>query len=121
MISCLEKVSREERHDEIVRNTYTINDQYSATHKNALSGDTSNGKGTGHGGHMFWLPNCNGSMGSFNFSNFDTAITSNAGNKDDRNARNIAIARSLYDATNQYKASEISTQNNIMDGQYFIK
>ena len=37
MQSCLEKRGMEERHTEINRSDYNINDQYSATHPDALS------------------------------------------------------------------------------------
>lgn len=121
MISCLEKVSMEERHEEITRNDYNIYNQYSSLHKNALAGDDTKGKGTGHSGHGFWLPDCSGILGSFIYSNFDTHISSNAGNIDDRNARKIAIARSLYDADRQYSAQAITTDRNVMDGQYVMK
>ena len=102
MVSCLESVSIRERHEEIVRNDYNINDQYSATHKNARAGNDTKGKGTGHNGHMYWLPDCSGTLGSFNYSNFDTHTSSEAGNIDDRNARKIALARSMYNSENQY-------------------
>lgn len=121
MVSCLEKVSREERHEEIVRNDYNINDPYNANHKNALAGNDSKGKGTGHKGHTYWLPNCNGTLGSFNYSNFDTAISSGAGNVDDRNARTVAMARSLYNPEAPYSAKIVDTSANVMEGQYVVK
>lgn len=121
MISCLEKRSIEERHEEIVRNDYNANDPYSVTHKNALAGDDKQGKGTGHQGHTFWLPNCNGQINTFNYSNFDTSLQSNAGNSDDRKARNTALTRSLYNAENCYSVQSINTSNNVMEGQYVIR
>lgn len=121
MISCLEKVSIEERHEEMVRNDYNRDDQYSATHKNALAGNDTKGKGTGHKGHTFWLPNCNGTLGTFNYSNFDTAISSGAGNVDDRNARLVAMARSMYNPESPYSAKVVDTSRNVMEGQYVMK
>lgn len=49
MQSCLEKRGIEERHIEIIRSDYNIEDQYGSTHKNALSNGDVKGKGTGHG------------------------------------------------------------------------
>lgn len=119
MVSCLESVSKQERHEEIVRNDYNINDQYNVMHPNALAGDDTKGKGTGHKGHMYWLPDCTGTLGSFIYSNFDTM--GNAGNIDDRTAREIALARSLYNSTYRYNEQLINTSGNIMDGQYQMK
>jgi hypothetical protein len=45
----------------------------------------------------------------------------NAGNVDDRNAREIALARSLYNAENPYSAQMINTAGNLMEGQYQMK
>lgn len=121
MTTCLEKVSMEERHEELIRNDYTINDQYSATHKDALADGDKRGKGTGHKGHSFWLPNCNGQLGVFNYSNFDTAPESEAGDAADREARHTAMARSVYNAENPYSAQLVDTSANIAEGQYFVK
>lgn len=121
MVSCLEKVSLEERHEEVVRNDYNRENQYSATHKNALADGDKKGKGTGHKGHTYWLPNCNGTLGVFNYSNFDTAIESGAGNSDDRNARTVAMARSVYNPQNPYSAQTVDTSGNVMEGQYVMK
>ena len=118
---CLEKVSIEERHEELVRNEYTQNDQYSATHKNALADGDLKGKGTGHMGHSFWLPNCNGQIGIFNYSNFDTAPSSNAGNKDDRESRHTAMSRSVYNSENPYSVQLVDTSDNVAEGQYVMK
>lgn len=121
MISCLESVSRQERHEEIVRNDYNINNQYNASHPNARGGTDTKGKGTGHHGHSYWLPDCTGVLGSFNYSNFDTQMFDKAGNIDDINARKIALARSLYNDTNRYDERIIDTTGNIMEGQYQMK
>ena len=117
--SCLEKRSIDERHNEIVRSDYNRNNQYSATHEDALAGGKL-GRGTGHGGHTFWLPNCNGTIGTINYSNFDTSPTSMAGTDIDNETRNIAMARSLYNYENQYSARIIDTSMNIREGQYVV-
>ena len=57
-VTCLEKRGMEERHAEIAKSDYNINDQYNSTHKDALSDGDPQGKGTGHGGHTHWLPDC---------------------------------------------------------------
>lgn len=120
MQSCLEKRSMEERHEEIVRSDYNQNDPYSGTHKDALADGDSRGKGTGHGGHTFWLPDCSGTLGTFNYSNFDTSPSSNAGNDKDNEARNKAFARSLYNYENQYSAKTVDTSANVLEGQYMV-
>ena len=120
MQSCLEKRSIEERNKEKVRSDYNSDNQYSATHPNALATGDKHGKGTGHKGHTFWLPNCSGSIGIINYSNFDTSVESGAGNSDDNNARKVALTRSLYSNENPYSSKLIDTTENIKDGQYFV-
>lgn len=120
MQSCLEKRGIEERHIEIVRSDYTRDNQYSGTHPDALATGDWQGKGTGHGGHTFWLPNCNGQMGVFNYSNFDTSPDSKAGNDADNEARKIAMARSVYNSDYQYTAALVDTIANVREGQYQI-
>ena len=56
MQSCLEKRAIDERNTEIVRSDYNSSDQYSATHKDAISDGDAQGKGTNSGGHGFTLP-----------------------------------------------------------------
>lgn len=132
MRSCLEKRSMDGsdnmpygRHQQEVRSDYQRTHQYSATSPDALSplhdngeGIHGQGKGTGHGGHGHWLPDCNGQLGVFNYSNFDTAIASGAGNEDDNEARNIALTRSLYNDANPYGA--IDTSMNVAEGQFVV-
>lgn len=120
MQSCLERVSIDERHNEIVRSDYQSTNQYSGTHPDALATGDAQGKGTGHGGHTFWLPDCSGTLGIFNYSNFDTNPTSGAGNNVDNETRNTAMARSLYNYENQYSARIIDTTLNVREGQYQI-
>ena len=118
MRSCLEIYSMEERHIEEIRSDYQRSNQYSATHPNALSTGDSKGKGTGHGGHSHWLPNCMSQMGVFNYSNFDTALSSHAGNDADNAARLESITRSLYGPENQY--GMIDTTANRLEGQFSL-
>ena len=70
--TCLEKRGIEERHNEIVRSDYNIEDEYSAKHKDAISDGDALGKGTNHGGHGHFLPDCNMNTTTYNYSNFDT-------------------------------------------------
>ena len=66
------------RHQQEIRSDYQRVNQYSSSHPDALSplhdngqGRIGQGKGTGHSGHTHWLPNCQGQIGSFNFSKKD--------------------------------------------------
>ena len=120
MQSCLEIRSMDERHEEIVRSDYNQYNQYSGKHPDALATGDAQGKGTGHGGHSFWLPNCNGTLGVFNYSNFDTNPDSGAGNNADNEARNTAMTRSLYNPTYQYSAKLVDTSANVLEGQYRV-
>ncbi|CCZ11846.1 unknown [Prevotella sp. CAG:1092] len=118
MKTCLEQRSMEERHKEQVRSDYNRENQYNVTHPDALANGDAQGKGTGFGGHSFWLPNCSGSLNMINYSNFDTGISSGAGNNTDNEMRNKALARSLYNQENVYSAKLVDTSENVREGQY---
>lgn len=120
MQSCLEKQSISERNEEIVRNDYNKEDQYSVTHKDALADGDSQGKGTGSAGHGHYLPNCNGPIGMIDYSNFVTSPDCGAGNNDDNEARNKAMTRSLYNPGNAYTITSVVTDANRQDGQYQV-
>ena len=105
------------RHEQEARSDYQRDNQYSALHPDALA-SSGNGKGTGHGGHSHWLPNCRGSIGVFNLSNFDTSISSGAGNDCDNIARNKSLARSLYNTNNVYSQLLVDTSRNVREGQF---
>ena len=115
--SCLEYVSMDQRHIQEARSDYQRNNQYSATHPDALA-SSGNGKGTGHGGHSHWIPDCRGKLGIINYSNFDTAIASGAGNDCDNNAREKALARSVYNDGNVYSSLLVDTSRNVKEGQF---
>lgn len=123
MQSCLEKKAIEERHNEIVRSDYNIENQYSSTHKDAISDGDAQGKGTRHGGHTHYLPDCNKPSTTIDYSNFDT---SNGGGlydiegRNDVGGRKRAIASSLYNSENQYSANLVNTEINVRDGQYQV-
>lgn len=121
--TCLERRGIEERNVEIVRSDYNINDQYGPTHSDALSNGDPQGKGTGHGGHTSWLPDCTKPTTMIDYSNFDTE---NGGGLYDIKGRNgisgreQSLARSMYNKENQYGPSLVNTEENIAQGQYFI-
>ena len=116
--SPLEIKGFEKREDLIVRNDYTKNDEYNETHRDAISDGDPQGKGTGHGGHTHWLPNCRGTIGMFNYSNFDTAISSGAGNDCDNMAREKSLSRSLYNGNYEYSLRIVDTSLNVREGQF---
>lgn len=120
MQTCLEKRSIEQRHISLARSDYNRENQYSATHPDALADGDVQGKGTGHSGHGFWLPNCNSAINVFNYSNFDTAVSSGAGNVTDNEARATSLARSMYNAENPYTSSLVNTELNVLEGQYRV-
>jgi len=122
MRSCLEIYSMDARHVMETRSDYTRVNQYSETHPDALATGDRQGKGTGHAGHGHWLPHCTSQIGVFDYSNFDTAITSHAGNDMDNEARNIALTRSLYGPTNAYNqgANAVDTSMNVLEGQFVL-
>ena len=118
MVSCLESVSREERHEEIIRNDYQRDNEYNETHEDARAGGKL-GRGTG-GGHTHWLPNCTGALGVFNYSNFDTNPASEAGTDVDNETRTLAMVRSLYKPTRMYSENLVDTSLNVREGQYRV-
>jgi len=126
MQSCLEKRGIEERNTEIVRSDYNINDQYSATHKDALSDGDVQGKGSGHGGHTHYLPDCNKPTGTIDYSNFDTSPSSNIGGCYDIKGRNgiggreYAMSVSMYNDQTPYSAALVETDQNVAQGQYQV-
>ena len=124
--TCLEKVGIEKRHNAIVKNDYNIEDQYSQLHKDALSDGDPLGKGSGHGGHTHYVPDCNKPSSMMDYSNFDTE-SSNIGGSYDINGRNGVGGRnflktiSIYNEENQYGPNLIDTTANQQDGQIIIK
>ena len=114
--SCLEFVSMDARHEQEARSDYQRDNQYSALHPDAMAA-SGNGKGVG-GGHSHWLPNCRGTIGVINYSNFITDINSGAGNDCDNIARNKALARSLYNGSNIYSQLSVDTSRNVREGQF---
>jgi hypothetical protein len=121
--TCLEKRGMEERHQEITRSDYNIEDQYSATHKDAISDGDPQGKGTGHGGHTHFLPDCTKPTTTINYSNFDTENGGGSYDIEGRNGisgRKRALAISLYNKEIQYGPTLVDTSANVADGQYYF-
>ena len=121
--TCLERRGIEERHNEIVRNDYNIENQYGPTHKYAISDGDVQGKGTGHGGHTHYLPDCTKPTGMIDYSNFDTEHGGGKYDIEGRNnigGRNRTLAYSLYNKENMYGQNLIDTKINKEDGQYYV-
>lgn len=124
MQSCLEKRAIDERNTEIVRSDYNSSDQYSATHKDAISDGDAQGKGTQHGGHTAWLPDCSKPLNMIDYSNFDTF---NGGGyydiegRNDIGGRKRAMVNQLYNSENQYSVNLINTEENRNAGQYVME
>ena len=122
-VTCLETRGMEERHVEIARSDYNREDQYGPTHKDALSDGDAKGKGTGHGGHTAWLPDCTLPTTYINYSNFDTENGGDIYDIEGRNdigGRKRAMASSMYNKENPYGASLVDTTASRNDGQVVI-
>ena len=121
--TCLEKRGMEERHIEITRSDYNIENQYGPTHKDALADGDPQGKGVG-GSHGHWLPDCNQSKNLIKYDNFTTSPDVEIGGLYDIKGRNgvggreWALATSLYNHEAPYSQNLIDTSANRQDGQY---
>ena len=121
--TCLEKRGMEERHQEITRSDYNIEDQSGPTHKDAISDGDAQGKGTGHGGHTHFLPDCTKPTTMINYSNFDSENGGGYYDIEGRNGisgRKRAMATSLYNKEIQYGPTIVDTSANVADGQYYF-
>jgi hypothetical protein len=121
--SCLENKGISERSKEITRSDYNAENPYGPTHPDAISDGDIQGKGTGHGGHTAWLPDCTKPLNMIDYSNFDTF---NGGGIYDIKGRNHiggrerSMARSIYNPEHQYGAELVNTELNVADGQFYI-
>jgi len=125
--TCLEKRGIDERHVEITRSDYNIENQYSSNHQDAISdGDV---QGKGHPtikGHTHWLPDCTKPVGQINYSNFATSPEDQIGGKLDidgylnRPGRKTQMARSIYNYQEPYGANLVDTTANVNEGQYVM-
>jgi len=126
--TCLEKAGITERHNEITRSDYNIENQYSSLHQDAISDGDAQGKG--HPtvkGHTHWLPTCDGTANNgINYSNFATSPEDQIGGKydidgyQDRPGRKTQMARSIYNYQEQYGANLVNTEQNQQEGQYVM-
>lgn len=125
--SYLEIKGKEERENEIIRSDYNKNDAYSASHEDALSNPSDKnkplGKGTGSGGHLYYVPDHSKSPYSYNYSSLDTNKGGGSYDiygKDDIGGRERLTKINLYNKENSYGPDSIDTSVNITDGQYKI-
>ena len=122
-LTCLEKRGRDERNQEITRSDYNQENPYGPTHSDAISNGDPQGKGTGHGGHSAWLPDCTKPTNMIDYSNFDTAHGGgyyDIYGRNDIGGRERSLARSMYNQEFQYGANLVNTSENIADGQYYF-
>ena len=121
--SCLEKRGMEERGQEVVRSDYNKENPYGPTHSDAISNGDPQGKGTGHGGHTSYLPDCTKPTNMIDYSNFDTFHGGGQYDIEGRegvSGRERSLARSMYNQEYQYGADLVNTAANVNDGQYFV-
>ena len=127
--TCLEKRGMEARHEQITRSDYNIEDEYSATHKDAMSDGDAQGKGTGHGGHTHVIPNHELALNTpdhiwyseYNYSQLDTENGGGSYDIEGRNGiggRNWIKSISKFTEENQYGLDYVDTSLNIAEGQY---
>ena len=124
--TCLEKNAISKRQEELVRNDYSKADEYSEIHPDALSTGDPLGKGSGNGGHLHSIPNCDLPKGMMDYSSIDTR-SENIGGSYDINGRNGVGGRnflktiSLYNEENEYGVNYVATTLNVLDGQIIVK
>lgn len=104
----LEKKGIEARNTAEINRTYSVKDEYSVLHPNAISNGDEKGKGTGVGGHTHTIPG-QSTLTSIDYSNLDTL---NGGGKSDIEKRNFLKNISKYNENNQYGAHLIDTSAN---------
>lgn len=121
-VTCLETRSIAERHEQMARQTYTKEDPYHVGHQDALATGDQNGKGTGSGGHTFYLPDCTLGINDFtkSFNQLDTHPNSGAGNCEDNQARNKAFERMMYTHLRPYSYMNLDSSRNLAEGQYSV-
>ena len=121
--TCLEKKGIECRNEEIVKNVYSKNNEYSAIHPDAISDGDVNGKGTGGNTSTAWVPDCSKPKNLMNYSNFTTNQGGGLYDIEGRNGiggRLKAQVSSLYNENFQYGADLVNTSVNENEGQVII-
>lgn len=124
--SCLEKRGIDERENEISRSDYNAKDPYGPTHPDAMSDGDPQGKGTGHGGHTAWQPDCTKPTNMIDYSNFDTFSTEDhtigglydIKGRNDVGGREKSMASSMFNHERPYGAELVNTTENVLLGQY---
>lgn len=116
--SYLEMQGIEARKEQMARSDYNQSNEYNERHNDALADGDGQGKGTGDfGGHGFTVPDMTKPKDQISYSNFNTT---GAGNDCDQKARETMLARSIYNADNQYGIDVIiDTSANVAEGQYY--
>lgn len=120
----LEKIGLEARREHLVRKKYNKNNEYSASHPDALSDGDPLGKGTGHGGHSHSIPHATTSK-AIDYGQIDTSGGGGLYDIEGRNGvggRKWAMSVNLYSENNEYwrGANAIDTSASRADGQIFI-
>lgn len=109
MQTCLEKRSIPERHQEIARNEYNVENPYNENHPNALATGDAKGRGTGwtEAPNDYRKPNfIPGEPSIIDDRNFDSSPLSNAGNNVDNEKRTEFVVRNKYTYENPYTLKE---------------
>lgn len=129
--SNLEKIGFERRNEhELLRNDIQKNQPYGPDHDMAMwhEGDETHplGKGTGTGGHQHTLPREYSEL-TKNQIRPQIDIENGGGSYDINGRAGVGGGRkwletiNTYDRENQYGLGAITTEENIEDGQFFIK
>lgn len=130
--SALGYFGAEEREKELVRNReYSKGElEYKETHKNALSNpDKPLGKGVSNSDHQAYTPILDVEQKKYQKDNYNrnSINTSNGGGLYDIKGRNGDGGRerlvkiNLYSKENPYGDGSIDMEENLNDGQYFVK
>jgi hypothetical protein len=130
MQTCLEHTGLQTRPVQINRNDYKIYDQYNVTHPNALSDGDVKGKGTGHGGHTHYTPDCTKTTmndsgvvtSSIDYSNFDTfaggGLWDIEGKEEiSHSGRERLTGINNFGPNYEYGPLLVNTEANVQDGQ----
>lgn len=130
--SNLEKIGFERRNEhELLRNDIQKNQPYDTEHDTAIwhgENDETHplGKGTKHGGHQHSLPKEYNEL-TKNMPSNQLDIEHGGGSYDiyghpkKGGGRKFLTTMNIYDKNNQYGIDAINTEENVKDGQFFIK
>ena len=133
--SCLEVTALDERRVELNRNDYLQTDQYSSSHRDAISDGDVQGKGSGYGGHLHSIPDCSRGRLGVDLRNFDTRNFDHIGGAYDiygrtpngqisdgsMNGRMFLMNINKFDENTEYNANYVDTTENVLDGQIVVR